>query len=197
MVFVKYKSPALKPFGIAYLVPLVLYLIAFLPMLDMHDYYVLPAMPLLIIVGTIGFNTMLTWSSSVQWRRFLFVFLLVCLPVLGAVRGLSRFENARVRPDLLSIEKHLDKYLPSKTELVIVADDESPSTYLYFMHRKGWAVKHDIPSMEFRNQVACGAKYLISDSRTLEERADLGVSLALVSTYGQFRVFRLDSTGIN
>ena len=84
--------------------------------------------------------------------------------------------------------------LPNKQILIIAAGDDSPSIYLYFMHRKGWAVGDKISEDQLLEMLQKGAAYLISSSRSLESTAEIKKHLSFVSTYGTFRIFALPET---
>jgi len=90
--------------------------------------------------------------------------------VIGPARGLSRLSYAKRSVDLMTIEAALGKLLPDRGALVIAASDPSPSIDLYFMHRKGWAVTERVSAEQFEAMIRDGARYLVSDSRHVEER---------------------------
>jgi 4-amino-4-deoxy-L-arabinose transferase-like glycosyltransferase len=170
------------------------YMAVFLPMFQIHDYYAIPAIPLLIVLVTSGFQWMLEQSETRLWAGRLTILLLMLVPVLGSVRALSRFEGAEKPWDLFTIENHLNMVLPNKQILIIAAGDDSPSIYLYFMHRKGWAVGDKISEDQLLEMLQKGAAYLISSSRSLESTAEIKKHLSFVSTYGTFRIFALPET---
>lgn len=117
--------------------------------------------------------------------------LLAVLPVLGLVRSLSRFEGAGRPWDLMTIEQHLDEVVPQRQALIVAAGDDSPSIYLYYMHRKGWAVAEKLSENELTEMKSHGAKYFVSSSRLLEKQEDLAKHLVQISEHGSFRVFAL------
>jgi hypothetical protein len=193
-IITKRRFINLKNFIMLYLSSFVLYAIAFLPMFEYHDYYAIPALPMLIVLTTVGFAHLVSQSQLKRWVGIFTLTLLVLLPILGAVRSLSRFEKASRPWDLLTIEQHLNQVIPDKQALIIAAGDDSPNIYLYFMHRKGWAVGNILSESELLNMKRNGAKYLVSSSRNLESQENVLKHLRHISDYGNFRVFAIEDT---
>ncbi len=174
-----------------YLIPFAVYFVFFLPMFDIHDYYAIPLLPVLVVITVLGLKRIPDHSKTMRWVPGVAVTLLLIVPVVGSVRSLSRFEGAYIDPDLMASEQALDNAIPDRKALVIAAHDDSPSIYLYFMHRKGWHATDAVSASDFRQMIRDGAKYLVSDSRTLEERLDVRDHLTEVSSFGRFKIFRL------
>ncbi len=181
-----YKS--VKKFISIYLGAFILYFIAFLPMFEYHDYYAIPILPVLIIICTIGFEKVLEISYSKKLVYWFVLILLIIMPILGSVRALSRFERASKPYDLFTIEKHLDKVIPDKRDLIIAIGDDSPSIYLYFMHRKGWAIGNKITMEQLDILKSKGAKYIVS-STNISETPEILENIQLISNYGQFKIY--------
>lgn len=180
-----------RRFRLLYFFPLFLYLIFQLPTLTNHDYYMMPSLPLLILVAVIGFDHLVKISRNRLWLRGVVFALLVAIPIVGSARALPRFERSIIGDDLMEIEEHLDRTIPDRSALVIAASDRSPSTYLYFMHRKGWPATEVISGEQFRIMINQGARYLVSDNRELERRPEISRHLDSVSSLGAFNIFYL------
>jgi len=195
-LYSSYKTPKnLTSFLSATGIGLLGFMLVMLPMLDVHDYYMIPSLPFLLTISVTGAMFVVSrledQRSAVSWKVLTFI-LIICIPVLGSARGLSRYVNGlKTAPyDLLTIEKSLDTAIPDKHSLVLASDDVSPSILLYYFHRKGWSVQESAPSSRIfgiRNQ---GAKYLISNSRGLENRPEIRASIDSVASYGRFTIFR-------
>ncbi|MGB2867022.1 MAG: glycosyltransferase family 39 protein, partial [Bacteroidota bacterium] len=56
-------------FVLLYLSVFALYAIAFLPMFEIHDYYAIPALPMLVVLTTVGFAHLVTRSEFLLWVR--------------------------------------------------------------------------------------------------------------------------------
>jgi len=181
----------LKGFLALYLAGLAVFMVAMFPMLEMHDYYMIPALPLLVTIATVGIRDACEWSTRSKSRSFLILLLLLLVPIVGSIRALSRFEGATIEPEMLTIERYLDAVVPDRRRLVIAASDSSPSIYLYFMHRKGWSVTEGISAGAFEDLIRRGARYLVSDSRLLDQRPEIAKDLVLMSTVGKFKIFWL------
>jgi 4-amino-4-deoxy-L-arabinose transferase-like glycosyltransferase len=175
-----------------YLFPFAVYFVFFLPMFDMHDYYAIPVLPALVVITVLGLKTFSEFAQRKRWASGTAIALLCLVPVVGSIRALSRFEGASIDPDLMASEQCLSKIIPDQKALVIAANDASPSIYLYFMHRKGWHATEDIHTEEFQQMIDDGAKYLISNSRKLEERGDIRSHLSEIACCGRFNVFTLN-----
>ncbi|HEY6953322.1 MAG TPA: glycosyltransferase family 39 protein [Bacteroidota bacterium] len=174
-----------------YLIPFAVYFVFFLPMFDIHDYYAIPALPVLVVITTLGLQTVAGFATRKRWVPVTAIVVLAVVPLVGSIRALSRFEGAFVDPELMSIEHCLDAVVPDRKALVIAAHDASPSIYLYFMHRKGWHATESVSSEAFEGMIRDGARYLVSDSRSLEGREEINRHLAKISSCGRFNVFAL------
>jgi len=172
-------------------VGVIAYMVAFYPMLEMHDYYMVTSIAFLVLLAVMGFKTL--WEKALNSKKISYVLIAICIliPILGSIRALSRFEGARLTPHLESMEQHLNKIIPAKTELVIVANDDSPCIYLYHMHRKGWSATDNVSIEAFTSMIKSGAHYLVSDSRKLEQRPEIEPFLEQLSEHGDFRVFKI------
>lgn len=182
----------LRPFVLGYALGLGVFMVAFLAMLDMHDYFLHPLVPLLVLIATLGLRTMV---RAVRGRRVvhaLALVLLVAVPIVGGYRGLSRFERDRPHPDLLALATRLDPLVPKDGQVVVV-DDFSPSIYLYFAHRKGRAIQAGAGRDTLAVLAADGADWLISDARAFEARDDVAGFTRFVGSAGKFNVYRLSA----
>jgi hypothetical protein len=182
---------ALRAPVLAYTGGVVLFLTAMLPQLRVHDYYLMPALPLLVLLATLG----VAWLDEARRaeragaRAALAVVAMACA-IVGPARGLSRLEGAHPDAELVAMEGHLGHVIPEPDALVVAANDSTGCIYLYFMHRKGWTLLEDEPQ-RLPGLIARGARYLISDSRALEGRPEVAPLLVPLSTHGRFKVFRL------
>jgi hypothetical protein len=160
-------------------------------MLQIHDYYMVVSLPLVVFLAALGFAKLWSASESRRTLRYFIWGFLGLVAILGSYRSLSRFERGKPKQGLESAEAALGEILPSTDTLIIAASDRSPSIYLYFMHRKGWSVTAEVSAETIRQIIEEGAEYLVSDSRFLEGRDELRPLLSQVADLGAFRVFRL------
>lgn len=189
---IKREIDLLKDFLKTYMVGLVIFMVLFYPALYWHDYYMILSLPVLIGISTSGFKYLFEISQRNRYFDYLIILILIAIPILGTIRGLSRLENGlkSMKIELLTLERGILQIVPDN-ELVIVCCDESPSIYLYFAHRKGWSITQDIDSSRFIDMIKKGARYLISDSRKFEEREDIKRYLIFISQYGSFKIFKI------
>lgn len=187
----------LRSWVLAYAAGLAVFAAAFLSILDVHDYFMHPAVPLLVLIATIGVRSLYRASRQRRAVAELLLVLLLAVPIVGGYRGLSRFTRDRPHPDVLLLESSLDTLVPRDAH-VVVADDFSPSIYLYFAHRKGRAVRASAARDTLATLTAAGARWLISDSRTFEARSDVARRIRLAGQAGKFNIYSMlpDSVGL-
>ncbi|HKK20964.1 MAG TPA: glycosyltransferase family 39 protein [candidate division Zixibacteria bacterium] len=179
-----------RVFVTAFVVALGAYYVAELSAFRVHNYYMIPALPLLIFLVTLGLRFMLRRWNTHRWVSLLTILLLVAIPILGCARALPRFARIDRADDLYHIEAGLQGVIPMNA-LIVAASDESPSIYLYAMHRKGWSIRDNIPAETFREIIVHGARYLVSDSRKLEDRPEIRQYLTPIASSGRFNIYSL------
>ncbi|MCI0706428.1 MAG: glycosyltransferase family 39 protein [Ignavibacteriae bacterium] len=188
---IRSRGSDLNRFLLLYAGGTALFMVSMFPMFVEQDYYMMPVIPLLIFLATLGLKRAWNWALEKPARVRLIVFLLVLVPILGSIRALSRFEGATIDHELMAMEQHLNVIVPDRTALLVAASNRSPSIYLYYMHRKGWPATDQLPTDTLRSYVKKGAQYLVSDSRVLEERVRPEIRLDSLVSFGRFTVFRL------
>ena len=107
--------------------------------MKVHLYYLMPFMPLLLIVAAYGGHYLNTKKAGI-----LLLILMVAQPILCSIRILpSRWmkQDKMVPPALYekASRERLQKAVPND-ELCIVALDPSASIYLYFLNKKGFSM---------------------------------------------------------
>lgn len=190
-VFIRNESKQKKIFVLVYGLSFMLYYLAFLPQFEIHDYYFIPALPLLLLFCIRGCEYLISLSFQKKWIYYLTTFLILIMPILGSVRSLSRFEEAEKPWDLLTIEKHIDHVIPDRKKLILVAGDFSPCIYLYYMHRKGWPVSDTLSEQELQEYMQQGAAYLISSSDKINTNMKILMKMNKKSQYGKFVIYEL------
>lgn len=188
---VRRPQPVLAAYAGAYAFGLVLYLLAFMHMFEMHDYYMMPVLGLLMPVATLGGLQLV--QSAQRSRAWAWALAIVAAAVLiiGPIRALSRFQRAHADSDLATLAPALERIITDRRDLVVVADDISPCIDLYWARRKGWSAQEDVAMERWGAMVDQGARWLISDSRALEAREDIRPFLELAGSHGKFNVFRV------
>ena len=170
-------------------VPFLAFMLALYRKLEAHDYYIMTALPLLAAVVAAGAVRMFHAARRRKSLMAVLLALAILSPALGLGIIASRFRDRST--GLERMGRALPFILPEDGARVVVCSDISPSTYLYFFHRKGWSITLDTASDRFIDMVRKGARYLISNSREFEEREDIKPLLVPFSKFEAFRIFLL------
>ena len=193
----KYKSQflQLKIFFKYLAIGVLLFMAARFPILFDHDYYLVPALPLLVGVSTIGIYWIVEKLSQKKHYKFwlyLSFVLIITIPILGSIRALERLERGfrDTSYEQITLETHLSKVIPDKDALIMITD-ESKSIKLYYANRNGWNIPLNISIETFNDIINSGAKYLVSDSRTFENREEIKDRIRLISSYYSFNIYEL------
>ncbi|NJK85206.1 MAG: hypothetical protein HC906_03820 [Bacteroidales bacterium] len=94
--------------------------------------------------------------------------------------------------DLLVYKNELREAVPDSA-LVIAGNDISKHIFFYYIHKKGWAFDNDqLNDTLIVRYINEGAKYLYSDSRTIDSNPSISQYLdSLVYETQNIKVFRL------
>lgn len=180
----------LLPLLLALLGVLAYYLFEMNTITLVHDYYLMPFLPLLFVTVCYG---ALKLIDSGGWKKILaFVFLLI-MPVTAFLRSDSRWDerDPGFNPDLLKYKTELRKAVPVGAK-VIVGNDPSGHIGLYYVDREGWNFNLDQLSVEqLKSLMAKGARYLVSDSRKVEGDAQLMPFFGETKVIGSYHVILL------
>jgi tetratricopeptide (TPR) repeat protein len=191
VVLARQKGSAAKDFTVFFLAGFLAYAGMFYPMFTLHDYYMIPALPLLVLGCALGMRALLKTSQKrkhVFWA--LWLLLVVMVPLAGSLRYIWRFED-RSADRLHRLEIQLDRILPDKGQRLMVGCEDSPSVYLYFFHRRGWTIRESLGTREFERMVVKGASHLVCDSRKFTSRPEIRRRLEKIASVGGFTVYRL------
>lgn len=157
-----------------------------------HDYYLLPFLPLIFIVVSYGCFHLLN-SQNKFLMRFS-IFLLCLLPVTAYLRANSRWnlKNPGFNVDLLIYKNELRNAVPGNA-LCIAGNDQSTNIFFYYIHKKGWSFDSNVlDSVKIKMRMDQGAEYLYSDSREVEEKSEVRKFLdSLIMQKGSIRVYKL------
>ncbi|MFH0894409.1 MAG: glycosyltransferase family 39 protein [Bacteroidota bacterium] len=157
-----------------------------------HDYYLFPFLPILFIIVSFGAYQM--YSSGKKGLKYLTLFLLLILPLFTYLRMIDRWkpDSPGFNKDLLIYKEELRNAVPDNA-LCIVGNDVSHSIFFYYIHKKGWVFYDNwIIGSEIKDMVTKGAKYLYSDSRSIENCLNNMAMLdSMIIEKGSIRVFRL------
>lgn len=128
-----------------------------------HDYYLMPFLPILFLLVTYGVLRLLLLKNKVV---HLFVYIvLLSLPILAAARMNGRWNtnNPGFNPVYYSQKEVLRKLIP-EGKLCVVGNDYSSYILLYYLDRKGWSYdNNNLNEYDLNYYISCGAEYLITD----------------------------------
>jgi len=185
------RGGVLLPMLAAYALGIALFLVAFLPAIKIHDYYMIAGLPPLILLGALGFETLRVRAASSRAAACALIALCGALPVVGPYRALAERRAAPYRPELLTVESEIDRVAPDRAARIVAVSDDSPNIYLWFMHRKGWSMPDTVEAGTLERAIRGGARYLVSESPAFEARPDVAPWLEPLSRHGAFRIYAL------
>lgn len=134
-------------------------------------------------------------SKKTAWK-YITIILLLILPVTCFLRMDGRWkpEAPRFNKDFLLYKDELRKAVP-KDALIVTGNDISHFIYFYYTDKKGWGFDNDnLSSSDLNEMINKGAKYLYSDSRSLEENENIRQYLdSLILEKGSVRIYKLSN----
>lgn len=187
-----YKKPSFKFFLVCSLLVLLYFLYELHIIAKVHDYYLFPFLPMIFIIVSYGCFHLLNSKNKFLIR--LSVFLLLVLPLTAFLRTDTRWniEHAGVNRNLLLYKNELRKAVPYNS-LCVVGNDESKNIFFYYLNKRGWTFDHDeLSSEKLKSFMNKGAKYLYSDSRSVDENNKIKLLLdSMILEKGSVRIYKL------
>jgi hypothetical protein len=166
--------------------------------MDVHQYYMIPYFPVLIIMVCIG--ALFLQEKKLYW---IIILLFVLQPVFAVIRIIpARWsgKNVHVPAELYNPDTRatLSSASPNN-ELCIVGPDETNCVFFYYLHKKGFGFKMKgelfIPvkdTITIDRYIIQGAKYLYTnDSKLCNSKRFAPYIKREVQVTGEFRVFQL------
>ena len=129
-----------------------------------HEYYILPMVPLLAILGGYALSTL---------GKFSWVFmLLISMEAIG--NQLYDFRLNRSEAYKLELGHLAERYIP--TQALVAINGNSNPQELYFLGRSGWNLSDDTLRQKHvvHDLTAKGCSYLVVNKRTLSNLPDYG-----------------------
>lgn len=126
-----------------------------------HDYYLMPFIPLIFLVIAYGAKGM--YAGKYKWLLFVFI---LATPMTAWLRMDHRWRDqpAGALKDYLSDQAAIQNIIPRKA-LCIVDDDNSRYVSLYYLKRNGYSVSQGHMNPEkLKELYAKGANYLVSEN---------------------------------
>ena len=157
-----------------------------------HDYYLLPFLPWLFIVVTLGLEYVRT-----NFKKSNLLFFIIGLSAIIYTKVLTRswstLDKTAINHDVFIYASELKNAVPQGEKCIILND---PSNYIfaYQVDKMGYVFQDDYLPLEWiedliRNQQV---QYMYSDSRKMDERADFRKYVEeVVLSKGSIHVFKL------
>ena len=157
-----------------------------------HDYYFLPAIPLLVIISLLGIRQLQDLKFNDHLKKVIILLLIISLPVYSFFRIQSRWDRIGFNSDLITYKSELQLAVPSDA-LVCVGNDDSHHIFLYYVQKMGWAFeKNWINAQIIREMIDNGCRYLYCDSRAVDQKPEIEALFGMkVAEYGSIKVFEL------
>lgn len=194
----KFKCNIVHPFLLWSLLFIAYYFIE-LGQMDEHGYYMLPVIPLLVLIAAYGAVFIYNKKKTVFYLFIAILPILTCIRIIPA-RWMSD-NNAEVPMELLEEEtRTLLANAASNNDLTVLVGDRSNCIWFYFLEKKGFSVfdKNDLKGggdgrLSIENCIDAGAKVLYAREK-LEDDAELNPYLdEKIVNVGEFNVYKLIS----
>ena len=130
-----------------------------------HDYYLMPFVPLLFLVVAYG----LKGFYERGYKKFIYL-VLVVVPLTAWLRIDGRWnkENPGFNPDYLNQTSELKRAIP-KDSLCIIDHDQSKFIALYYLKRYGFSLsENELNRVNLSILYKKGARYLLTENRNFD-----------------------------
>ncbi|MCC7466707.1 MAG: glycosyltransferase family 39 protein [Saprospiraceae bacterium] len=147
-----------------------------------HDYYIIPALPLLaLLVG--HFLDKMSWHPAIS--QAIAILILIAGILASHYKSATSRQN---RPYLMELPAIMDQFT-AKDARIMVNNGAFNPTMMFWAHRKGWTVNQDVPFKsnwmpDFRRD---GLQYILMDRHLNEE----GLPYPLIFENEHFRLYSL------
>lgn len=157
-----------------------------------HDYYLIPILPLLVLLTVVGLNQIAKTNWNIILKYSLIGTILISLPVYSFFRIQGRWDRIGFNEDFLKYKMELRSAVPNDA-LVCVGNDNSHHIFLYYVQKMGWAFeKNWITAQKLREMIKEGCRYLYCDSRAIDQNPEIQELFGTkVAEYGSVRVYEL------
>lgn len=153
---------------VAAAIGVLLYYVYELPLIGLvHDYYLMPFLPLIFLIAAAGACWMLRQQNI--FLRGLAVLGLIAIPFTAFLRIDPRWQTREpgFNATYLREKKELQSLIPPTTR-VIVGPDDSRRIFLYHLNRIGWTFSDaDLSTDSIRQWTREGARFILTDPQTM------------------------------
>lgn len=158
-----------------------------------HDYYLMPFLPALYIVISIGVEKLLTIRFKVS--QLVLLLCILSAPFVSYYVSIDKWYIIWFNKDLYTHRTALSNAVPNDAKCIIL-NDVSKYVFPYQVNKKGYIYNGSSLPADFVNELikTRGTDYLYSDSRKFDQRKDIIPMLdSLILEAGSIKVFRLKS----
>jgi len=157
-----------------------------------HDYYMLPFLPLIFLVAVAGIKFLR--SHNRKWISHAVIFLLLIAPLTAWLRIDSRWSpyKATFNKDWYTYRNEIRNAAPDSVR-VIIGNDATQSILPYYAHKRCWSyVDSELSAEHLEKMMSQGAKYLFTDSEYTLNDSSLQPYLQNKKVqYGSVRIYVL------
>jgi 4-amino-4-deoxy-L-arabinose transferase-like glycosyltransferase len=188
----KKKHPFFTYFFITVLI-LILYYFYEINTIELsHDYYLMPFLPVLIIIIAYGSSTML--NKQRIFLKTLTIILLILMPLAAYLRIMPRWdrENPGFNKDILIYRNDLQKAIPDEG-LCLAGHENTSVVFHYYLNKSGIVFDQNTFSKDFFMQaLEKGIEYCYSDSRSVDDSIRNYQAIdSIIDTFGSVVVYQL------
>jgi len=155
-----------------------------------HDYYMMPFLPLLFIVITYGMICLMRLH-----RNLLPLTVVVCLFIawltFTTTKNRWTIDRSYINPNMFLYQADLKNAVPSDKQCIIL-NDESGFVFAYKIDKMGHIFKDDyLPAGWVKDMILrFGIRYMYSDSRKVDENPEVSQYIdSLIMQRGDIKVF--------
>jgi len=191
---VNFKAKALLFFPYLFLLLLLLcYFLYEINMIDVvHDYYMFPFLPFILIIAVAGFKFI--FQSKLKWIKILASIAFIIMPLTAYLRIQQRWDtnNPGFEVSYLKYKNEINAFLP-KDAICVVGNDNSGFITLYYLNRNGWTFNDNKISLDLIEKYEKeGADYLIYNDSINHLSDSLNINLeAPHNKFGNLLFFQI------
>ena len=160
---------------------------------SVHDYYMMPFLPWMYLLVTGGIYYLINLKSKLLNIGLLII--LIVIPVHTFINAQPKWsvEQTYFNSDVINYSEQLKQVVPNDARCIVL-NDLSGYIFSYRIDKMGFMYKDDQLPTEWMPDMIVngGAQYMYSDSRVVDERADVQPYLdSLLLEVGSVKVFLL------
>lgn len=178
------------PYTLAFIFFILYFLYEAVPISTVHDYYMLPFLPFLVLIAAVG------WQFTFRYPigKPIAILALICMPYVANKIIAPRWDPTQIvfNSDWYKHRDELRAIVPDSSK-VIMGNDVSMSIIPYYVHKRGWSyVDQELTRDYLQGCINNDAGYLYTDSPfTLADSTLRPLFSREIAVYGSVHVFAL------